>query len=42
MITHVNRVRVRNVGEATELMENARSILLQVQRGNRDQLILMR
>jgi serine protease Do len=42
VITHVNRRRVRNVGEATELMANARSIILQVQRGNRNQLILMR
>jgi Do/DeqQ family serine protease len=42
VITHVNRVRVRNLAEATELIENARSIILQVQRGNRNQLLLMR
>ena len=42
IITEVNRVRVRNVAEATELIENARSIILKVQRGNRNQLILMR
>jgi Do/DeqQ family serine protease len=42
VITHVNRVRVRSVDEATELMASARSIVLQVQRGSRNQLILMR
>jgi Do/DeqQ family serine protease len=42
VITHVNRVRVREVNEATELMRNARSIILLVQRGTRNQLILMR
>jgi serine protease Do/serine protease DegQ len=42
VITHVNRVRVRNLAEATELIDNARSILLEVQRGNRKQLLLMR
>jgi S1-C subfamily serine protease len=42
LITHVNRVRVRNLAEATELIGNARSIVLQIQRGNRNQLLLMR
>jgi Do/DeqQ family serine protease len=42
VITQVNRVRVRNLAEATLLMQNARSIILEVRRGNRNQLILMR
>jgi S1-C subfamily serine protease len=42
LITHVNRQPVRNLAEATRIMENARSIILQVQRGNRGVLILMR
>jgi serine protease Do/serine protease DegQ len=42
VITHVNRVRVRGIAEATGLMQGARSIILTVQRGNRNQLILMR
>lgn len=42
IITKVNRVRVRTVTEAISLMQDARAILLEVQRGNRSQLILMR
>jgi Do/DeqQ family serine protease len=42
IITHVNRVRVRTVAEAAALMKDARSIILTVQRGSRNQLILMR
>jgi Do/DeqQ family serine protease len=42
IITKVNRVRVRSLEEAIALMQNARAILLEVQRGNRSQLILMR
>jgi serine protease DegQ len=42
IITKVNRVRVRTVAEAITLMQDARAILLEVQRGNRNQLILMR
>jgi Do/DeqQ family serine protease len=42
VITHINRVRVRSLAEATQVMRNARSIILQVQRGNRNQLLLMR
>jgi Do/DeqQ family serine protease len=42
LITHINRQPVRNLAEAARLMENARSIILQVQRGNRGVLILMR
>jgi Do/DeqQ family serine protease len=42
VITKINRVRVRNLNEAAQVTENARSIILEVQRGNRNQLILMR
>ncbi len=42
IITKVNRVRVRSMAEAKPLIENARSIILEIQRGNRNQLILMR
>ncbi len=42
VITKINRTRVRSVAEATQLMQDARSIILEVQRGNRSQLILMR
>jgi Do/DeqQ family serine protease len=42
VITHINRVRVRSLAEATQVMQSARSIILQVQRGNRNQLLLMR
>jgi S1-C subfamily serine protease len=42
VITKVNRVRVRSLAEATRLMQNAKAIILEVQRGNRNQLILLR
>ena len=42
VITKVNRVRVHNLGEAKRVVEGARSIILEVQRGARNQLILMR
>ena len=42
IITKVNKLPVRTVGEAISLMRDARTILLEVQRGNRSQLILMR
>ena len=42
LITKVNKVRVHNLGEAKKAIESARSILLEVQRGGRNQLILMR
>jgi Do/DeqQ family serine protease len=42
VITKVNRVRVRTLDEAVPLMEDARAIILEVQRGARSQLILMR
>ena len=42
IITKVNRVRVRNLAEAVPVMEDARAIILEVQRGSRSQLILMR
>ena len=42
VITKVNRVRVRTLAEAIPIMEDARAIILEIQRGNRNQLILMR
>jgi serine protease Do/serine protease DegQ len=42
VITKVNRVRVHNLGEAKRVIEGSRSIILEVQRGSRNQLILMR
>jgi serine protease DegQ len=42
IITKVNRVRVRTLAEAVPVMEDARAIILEVQRGSRSQLILMR
>ncbi|HUQ52142.1 MAG TPA: DegQ family serine endoprotease [Gammaproteobacteria bacterium] len=42
IITKVNRVRVRTLADAVPLMETARAIILEVQRGTRSQLILMR
>jgi Do/DeqQ family serine protease len=42
VITKVNRMRVRNLDEASQIIDGARSIILEVQRGNRNQLILMR
>jgi serine protease Do/serine protease DegQ len=42
LITKVNRVRVRTLAEAVEIMESARAIMLEVQRGDRSSIILMR
>lgn len=42
IITHINRQRVRNITEAAGIIASARSVILQVQRGNRGVLILMR
>ena len=43
VITHVNRQRVRSLEEVREIIANARSsVILQVARGNRGVLILMR
>jgi S1-C subfamily serine protease len=42
VITKVNRVPVASLADAMPLFEDARSIILEVQRGNRSQLILMR
>jgi serine protease DegQ len=42
VITKVNRMRVRTLAEAVPIMENARAILLEVQRDGRSSLILMR
>ena len=42
IITHINRQRTRSVSEAIDIIESARSVILQVQRGNRSALVLMR
>ena len=42
VITKVNRVRVRTLAEAIPIMEDARAIILEVQRGTRSRLVLMR
>ena len=42
VITKVNRVRVRSMAEALQITRDARAIILEVQRGSRSQLILMR
>jgi Do/DeqQ family serine protease len=42
VITKVNRVRIRTLDEAIPLMRDARMIMLEVQRGDRNALILMR
>jgi len=42
VITHVNRQRVRSVDAARAIVEDARSVILQVSRENRGVLILMR
>ena len=42
VITKINRVRIRTLAEAVPIMENARAILLEVQRRGRASLILMR
>jgi serine protease DegQ len=42
IITKINKLPVRTVDEAISLMQDARTILLEIQRGSRSQLILMR
>jgi len=42
IITKINKLPVRTVDEAISLMQDARTILLEVQRGNRSQIVLMR
>ena len=42
IITKVNTVRIRTLAEAVPIMQNARAILLEVQRGDRSSIILMR
>ena len=42
VITHINRQRVQSVNAAREIIEDARSVILQVSRDNRGVLILMR
>ena len=42
IITHINRQRINNISEAIDILENANSVILQVLRGNRNILILIR
>ena len=42
VITKINRIRVRNMADAKPLLRDARSIIIEVQRAGRSQLILMR
>ena len=42
VVTHINRQRITAVAEATDIVQSARTIILQVQRGVRSLLILMR
>jgi len=42
VITHVNRQRVTTLTEVREILTDARSVILQVQRGDRGLLLLMR
>jgi len=42
VVTHINRQRIMTVAQAIAVIEPARSIILQVRRGNRGALILMR
>jgi S1-C subfamily serine protease len=42
VITFINRQRVRSVSEARQIMADARTVILQVQRDGRALLILMR
>ncbi len=42
VVTHINRQRIRTVAEAIDIIDSARSIILQVQRGSLGVLILMR
>jgi S1-C subfamily serine protease len=42
VITHINRQRVRSLADANAITASARTIILQVQRGSRGLLILMR
>jgi S1-C subfamily serine protease len=41
VITKVNKVRVRTLADAMPIMQDARAIMLEVQRNSRSQLILM-
>ena len=42
VVTHINRQRIRTVAEAIDIIDSARSIILQVQRGSLGVLIVMR
>jgi Do/DeqQ family serine protease len=42
VITKINKVPVRSVDEAISLMQGARTIMLEIHRRNRNQLVLMR
>ncbi|HSG65352.1 MAG TPA: PDZ domain-containing protein, partial [Gammaproteobacteria bacterium] len=41
VITHVNRQRVRTLAEARQIIENSRSVVLQISRDDRSLLLLM-
>ncbi len=42
VVTHINRQRIRTVAESIDIIDSARSIILQVQRGSLGVLIVMR
>jgi len=42
VVTHINRQRIRTVTEAIDIIDSARSIILQVQRGSLSVLLVMR
>ncbi len=42
LVTHINRERVRTVADAREVVEIATTVLLQVRRDNREQIVQMR
>jgi Do/DeqQ family serine protease len=42
VITHINKQRVRNLEEAEKLLKDARSVIVQVQRGGRGSLLILR
>jgi S1-C subfamily serine protease len=42
VITHINRQRVRSLEDARRILKDARSVVLQVQRGSRGLLLILR
>jgi Do/DeqQ family serine protease len=42
VITHINKQRVRNLDEAGQVLKDARSVIVQVQRGSRGSLLILR